>query len=100
MQRLVARGVGSGSHDCMCQTLHAPICSAPSQSPILCLPLAPGHGYDPFGCGEFCTTVHWFAVNGKLHSSPLGPRPGSNYGARLQFQWLAQLLPSKACHKT
>lgn len=39
-----------------------------------------GHGYDPFGCGEFCTTVHWFAVNGKLHSRPLGPRPGSNYG--------------------
>lgn len=45
-----------------------------------CPPMCPGHGSDPFGCGEFCTTSHWFSVNGKLHSRYLGPRPGSNYG--------------------
>jgi hypothetical protein len=48
--------------------------------PHACVPIPPGHGFDPFGCGEFCTTVHWFSVNGKLHSRALGPRPGSNYG--------------------
>lgn len=53
----------------------------------------PGHGFDPFGCGEFCTTSHWFAVNGKLSTRSLGPRPGSNYGEwRGRNGWLAPTL--------
>ncbi len=53
----------------------------------------PGHGFDPFGCGEFCTTSHWFAVNGKLSTRSLGPRPGSNYGEwRGRNGWMAPTL--------